>query len=290
VTVQVRISHTDGSDQTLANVKATLQLVDRGIPPGADPDPEPGDPEPGDPGWEASIPGILEWWEADEAQEQFNLSDGNKPNAWPGKVHPGNERALWNEVQVRRPTFMTDQVNGHPAFLFTNVPETIDRGAYMATLSGSGGPGEQEQPNSYVFVAMTSQPDAQFINPYLVSGNYNGVSMSNFTKRLAMNGGTNLTTTALPTLNQYHLYVAVFDGANSYLRIDGQEVLAGDAGSNKQIAVTTLGAHIDTHSAKLVGGVALYAYIGERISNALRDDIETFLMGKYGLPYPNIPE
>lgn len=79
----------------------------------------------------------------------------------------------------------------------------------------------------------------------------------------------------------FHIFTAKFDGTNSYLRVDGTQVVSGDAGTF-DFTDLTLGAN-NGDSQWLNGDIAEVAFHGSALSSSEESDWENYLSDKYGI-------
>jgi hypothetical protein len=79
----------------------------------------------------------------------------------------------------------------------------------------------------------------------------------------------------------FHIFTAKFDGANSYLRVDGTQLVSGDAGTNR-FSDLHLGAN-KAPNQWLNGDIAEVPIHGSVLSSSAESDWETYLSDKYGI-------
>lgn len=97
--------------------------------------------------------------------------------------------------------------------------------------------------------------------------------------RFFMNAGASILGPALD--DKWHVFIGVFDGANSVFSVDGIEY-AGDAGSNQPVNLRLFsqGAATTPH---VVGGVRMQAIYPGAMSQPDRQKLTAALMGRYKL-------
>lgn len=78
-----------------------------------------------------------------------------------------------------------------------------------------------------------------------------------------------------------HVFNAYFDGPNSYLRLDGTEILSGDTGNN-DLEIATLGAAEDGGDG-WTGDIPEFAIHASGLSTSAETEWEEYLGDKYGI-------
>lgn len=120
----------------------------------------------------------------------------------------------------KRPEFVTDVLNGEPVLRFDGVDDYMDSAAFVSPLS---------QPNTIFVVGNinTLGSNMTFVHG-LSSGGRNGILVTN-TNEYRLFAGTAIDGGSVST--GHVILTAVFDSINSYLMVNGSQVLSGDAGS-----------------------------------------------------------
>lgn len=119
----------------------------------------------------------------------------------------------------RQPVFNITALNGVPGLVFDGVDDILDSGVFTAVA----------QPTIKLFLAKITSATAQQM---IVDGGAerNVIYRPNATNAGIYAGGS-LITGAYAHNNAWHVWTANFDGANSFLRIDGVQIAAGNPGA-----------------------------------------------------------
>jgi hypothetical protein len=206
------------------------------------------------------------WWDANQIT---GYSDGEKVSPWLDMS--GGGHGLYRTVADDQPTYKTGIQNGLPILRFDGVDDDLNTAA--------GDNFTWTQPTT-IFIALKipDQTGSGFITGGGNSSERQHVYHGNLDPTIQMHAGTNRFTTTDVTGN-FEIIVARFDGASSWIRLDGVQDNIADPGSQPLGDPFFLGRHYG-------GTKGLSADIGEIIFYDGAEDPsanETYLADKWGI-------
>jgi len=191
---------------------------------------------------------------------ELSLSDQDDVTTWPDETD--NNRNL---DEGGTPIYETDVINGNPA-VYTDGDDD-----YLATTWS-----EISAPNYVYAVFQKLNPTSR--NETLLD------SFSSSRSEFRQSGGGTWRMEGSDLIDDggtdsdNHILVAIFDGANSSMRLDGSEVVSGDVGSTSydgfQIGESSVGGQ---HGEYYIGEILVY------YSEPSTSDVESYLSDKWGV-------
>ena len=199
---------------------------------------------------------------------QLDLVDGDAVAQWDDVS--GNARHATQATAAARPTFRKS--SGGTWVSFDGVDD------YLATASWT----DLSQPNDIFFVgAASNYSGSSIFLDGLDASHEHSVVLYASGPSWRLDGGT-LLSGGTPSPSP-HVFHAHFDGASSTLRVDGVQVIAGNAGT-ESINGLILGGYHGLNGLwlnGLLGEVLLYS---ATLSTTDRDAVEAYLAAKWGTP------
>jgi len=199
--------------------------------------------------------------------KDLSQSDGQTVSTWTDATGNGHDLTAG-----AAPTYKTSIINGNPVVRFDGVGDHLSTA--FSTIS---------QPNTIFGVFQLRSFDTSAIETIYGSENDNSDSTrqtlqqpnSNDWRHYAGNtldGGT-------PDTNA-HVFTAQYDGASSYLRLDGSSEVSGDAG-NEGLNGFQLGARWDVAAfgAVDIGEILIYPMD----KSGIQSDVESYLSAEWGI-------
>lgn len=173
-----------------------------------------------------SLPNIVEWWKIDWGA-LITRDAGDLVPSWLGSINAINLAA----VGAARPTWTADQINGQPALVFDGTNHYLN-GAFGVTYT---------QSNTIIIVV--TEPTGNGLNRYFMDGD-NSSNRHLFLQSGASNNyqiyaGAYLTN--LGTIvggNPWRIWSILYKDGNSLLRMNGNELGTGTAGTNNITGLT----------------------------------------------------
>lgn len=163
------------------------------------------------------------WYAADE----LSLNDQDSVTSWPDSWTSGND------LSGGSPTYVTNQINGLPVVSFDGTDDVLDDG---------GSSGTSTQPNTYLMVVenvVTSTAIQYIIDSFETTGDRNRFLWSGANDEWFMGAGTGF---AVPNNNPSEanpiILSAIFDGADSELRLNGSVIGTGDVGNQALLGLS----------------------------------------------------
>lgn len=167
-----------------------------------------------------TITGLKQWYKADagalDASDVAITVDGTAVKTW--QDQSGNADHATQLTALNRPTWKASIQNSKPVVRFG--------GSHLLETGGASG----AQPVTIFIVGKGSLSDANFQNMYGTGAS--GVYKNNTTaNRLMIYGGTVVADTTGPSIvSQFRVICAQMNGASSFGRVDGAQVVAGNVG------------------------------------------------------------
>ena len=225
-----------------------------------------------------TVAGLLAWYNG-----TFNLNAGQADGTTPSNMLDNSGNGLNLNTAGAGCIFKVNQVNGQPVFRFNNNGY-YQRGADINLV----------QPNTIFVVAKQSSVAAPAFfldsssgagagaNLFLGSG---AVPLGANGQYIASNNGyaTVLSESGVDRSGAFHVFSAIFNGASSFLYVDGAQVAAGNAGTDKWGNIT-VGLRVDNLTYGFIGDLAELILYSGALSTANRQGIEKYLKVTYATP------
>lgn len=212
--------------------------------------------------------GRVHWYDATE----ISGSDGDSIGSWTDQEGSDD---LTQGTNSDKPTLKTGQINGNQVLRFDGSSD------YMQTTTAES----YSQPNN-IFIAFEFQShNTDGTNNYIFDGNASRESLSNDgSENWTIFAGSSVTSSG-GVDNNTHIFSGLYNGSSSTGRIDGSQVLSGDAGSNALNGVTVgTYAGADSNFGNVdIGEVIIY---DADLSDSDRDAVESYLADKWGVTLP----
>lgn len=210
----------------------------------------------------ASITSLALWL---DASQLTGLADTDPVSSWTDLS--GNGRHVTQADSGKRPVYRTSWQNGLPAVVFDGSDDFLR--VTGLTLN---------QPNTILVVGKSTTNNTAIFDGDDSSHTHQVYRRG--TGSWAMFAGT-LLDSALAANGNWHLRTAKFQGATSYLRLDGAEIAAGAAGAQNLDAIT-VGGFFDGTGA-LNGDVGELLVYNAALSAGDLAAAEAYLRGKWGV-------
>lgn len=190
---------------------------------------------------------------------ELSLLDTDPVTTWTDETGNGYDLTDNNSA----PQYATDAINGNPAVSFDGVDDYLD--TTFSTLS---------QPNTvYIVFSLNPINDTQVI--YDGEGNLHGFGEGG-DGILQMFAGNNVDDGAADSGN--HIFGGLYDGPNSVGRLDGSQVLSGDAGASGLDGFRVAADNSASNFAEvLVGEILIYP----QDKSGIQSDVEQYLSDKW---------
>lgn len=200
------------------------------------------------------------WYDATE----ISASDGDAISTWPDESGNG-----YDLTSGTAPTYKASVINGNPVVRHDGVDDYLD--VNWAAFA---------QPNHIFAVWRFQALDNNNITPVYhgENGNNRHTLGERDTDNWRIFSGSNVEGGSKDTNN--HISAALYDGANSYLRLEGGQVLSGDAGSEGMGGMTTGSNNSQAVYGQVdIGEILIYPMD----KSAVESDIESYLSDKWGI-------
>lgn len=219
-------------------------------------------------GWTPrSISGCKLWLRADTLVAD-GLGDGDAVTTWRDESGQGNDITQANAA--KRPILKLGIVNNKPVVRFDGTDDVLK----------SAGFGPYSEPNTIIVVGKADNADTN--SREIVCGSlvgYHHIIYTNSGKWHLYNG-INLDSGDTDDAN-WHIFFAEFNGASSFLRLDGSQIASGDAGTAASDGMTVGNSYLENHDWD--GDVAEVIMYNSGLGSADRDRAESYLSKKYGI-------
>lgn len=240
------------------------------------------------------ITGLQGWWKADAgvySDAGVTLAvDGNTVQQW--NDSSGNSRNLSQATAGSRPTYKTSIVNGLPVVRFGGATDD-DRmtGAAMSNFFASQGK------TIFVVYKRTANVGGALVgdegeNSVLVQYGSSGTTANNFHKD---SGGFDGPQTTAANAGSFNIMTYMHDTSNFYTGVNDTRTASltstASGASNSLAGALNIGDRSTTSHNFLDGDIAEITFYNVALSEASRQQIETYLATKYAvsIPYSIIP-
>lgn len=203
------------------------------------------------------------WWAADQIT---GLSDGDPVGTWPDLS--GNNNHLVQAVGASKPTYKTGIQNGLPILRFDGLNDFIGPATFAMT-----------QPET-VFVVLKQTTWTLDDAPIDGSTMYMILAQRATTPRFSIYGAAWGCENSALAIGSFGILTALWNGASSYIRINGGNQVTGNAGAGFDGGGIMAGRRHDVGAFYFDGDIAeIVAYN----SNETPTDNEAGLNGKYAI-------
>lgn len=194
--------------------------------------------------------------------QSLSLTDGDTVSTWPDETTNGYD------LSGASPVYQTGNINGNPAVRFDG-----NTGPLMSDIS------DVTQPNTILLVLSAEDVSSVLValdgNPNADSATQHDLQVNGSDWRLQgdLSGGSRT--------NDHTLLTCIFDGVNSVIRQDGQQVASGTIAS-ETLAAINLGSRSDGNNA-VTGDYGEVLVCDTRLSSTVIDEQEQRMSGRWGL-------
>lgn len=227
----------------------------------------------------------------------------NRVTGWTNSGSLGAAGNLSSPLAARRPFFAPSAINGVDAVQFTGVTtanqqQVLQTAAFAPTIA---------QPNTVFLVGKYETPlptFAPFFYDGLSAGGRNMMRLegtantANVTDIRIFAGASRTYPGQQPAADTYTLFTTVFDGANSYLNLDGIDLAVGNTGTDPMNGFALGNSPPNSFGRPLRGEIAEVLVYDGLLTDEERNMVGTWLELRYGLntafdfefPAPLAPE
>ena len=216
------------------------------------------------------ITGLQLWLAADRG---LSLSDGDPVGTWPDQSGNGNDAA--QATAAKKPTYKVNIVNGKPVVRGDGTDDYLATSAFASALT---------QPNTILVVGSmnNAEGDVAYFHDGIIDTDRNAFLsyIADTPDGYLLHAGLNLSTAGIPK-SAFHIWISLFNEAESKLWEDNGEKLSGDAGVHSLTGLCLLAKYDGT--ASLDGDIAEVAIYDSDIGAANRVSLFQYASNKYGI-------